>query len=219
MMAPRDLTNFLIIGGGAAGLMTARELARAGKRVTIVEARDRCGGRICPLPIQEFGYAAEGGAEFVHGAAPVTRSLMREAGLALLPRTGTRWSTRTGALLPADSSLPHADRFYEALRAAKADLPIAEFLETQFAGPQYDQLRRSITRTVEGYDAADPQRFSTIAFRDEWFGREEGEHGRIEKGYGALIDYLKAECRRHDAAIHLGAAVIAIDEARGGIAA
>src|SRR6266568_8341801 len=218
-MARLDPTHFLIVGAGAAGLMTARELARADNRVTIVEGRDRCGGRILPLPTQEFGYPAEGGAEFVHGAAPVTRSLMREAGLALLPRTGTRWSTRTGALLPADSSLPHADRFYRALRAVKADLPIAEFLEVHFAGPQYDQLRRSITRTVEGYDAADPQRFSTIALREEWMSREQGEHGRIEKGYGALIEYLEAECRRHGAALHLGAAVVAIDEAPGGIAA
>ena len=59
--------------------MAARELVRAGKRVTILEARDRCGGRIYPLPAEEFGYPAEGGAEFVHGAAPVTRALMREA--------------------------------------------------------------------------------------------------------------------------------------------
>ena len=78
-MTPPHLTNFLIVGAGAAGLMTASELARAGKGVTIVEARDRCGGRIYPLPIQEFGYKAEGGAEFVHGVATVTRALMREA--------------------------------------------------------------------------------------------------------------------------------------------
>jgi phytoene dehydrogenase-like protein len=154
-MAPLPLNHFLIVGAGAAGLMTARELARAGKRVTIVEARDRCGGRIDPLPAEEYGYPAEGGAEFVHGAAPVTRAVMRDAGLSLLPRAGTRWSTRTGALLPDDSSLPYADRFYRALSAVKADLPVAEFLETHFGGPQYDALRRSITRTVEGYDAAD----------------------------------------------------------------
>ena len=73
-MIDGPLTNFLIIGAGAAGLIAARELARAGKRVTVVEARDRCGGRIYPLPIREFGYPAEGGAEFVHGAAPVTRA-------------------------------------------------------------------------------------------------------------------------------------------------
>src|SRR6516225_8133741 len=60
-MALLSLTHFVIVGAGAAGLMTARELARAGKKVTILEARDRCGGRIYPLPAQEFGYPAEGG--------------------------------------------------------------------------------------------------------------------------------------------------------------
>ena len=76
---PLHLTHFVVVGAGAAGLMAARELVRAGKRVTILEARDRCGGRIYPLPAEEFGYPAEGGPEFVHGAAPVTRALMREA--------------------------------------------------------------------------------------------------------------------------------------------
>src|SRR5438552_17475182 len=165
-MAPRHPTRFVVVGAGAAGLMTARELARAGKRVTIIEARERCGGRIYPLPAEEFGYPAEGGAEFVHGAAPVTRALMGEAGLSLLPRAGTRWSTRTGALLPDESSPRHMDRFYRALMAVKADLPIAEFLETHFAERQYDQLRRSITRNVYGYAEAEQCRASTPASRD-----------------------------------------------------
>jgi monoamine oxidase len=218
-MASRHPAHFVVVGAGAAGLMTARELARAGKRVTILEARDRCGGRIYPLPTQEFGYKAEGGAEFVHGAAPVTRGLMREARLSLSPRGGTRWSARTGALSPAEASMPHADRFYQALSEVKADLPIAEFLETQFSDRRYDELRRSITRTVEGYDAADPHRFSTLALRDEWLGRDDGEHGRVREGYGALVEYLASECRRHGAALHLGAAVTAIDESDERIAA
>ena len=214
-MASEHLTHFVVVGAGAAGLMTARELARAGKRVTILEAKTRCGGRIYPLPVDEFGYPAEGGAEFVHGAARVTRALMREAGLALSPRGGTRWSTRSGALSPNESSTPHMGRFYQVLAEVKDDLPIAEFLETHFADRRYEGLRRSITRTVEGYDAADPRRASTLALRDEWMARDDGEHGRVAKGYGALVERLAAECRKRGATLHLGAAVTAIDEARG----
>jgi monoamine oxidase len=218
-MTPLHPTHFLIVGAGAAGLMTARELARAGKRVTILEARDRCGGRIYPLPAQEFGYPAEGGAEFVHGAAPVTRALMREARLSLSPMAGARWTASSGALSPDDSPPPHAGRFHRALMEVRTDLPIAEFLETHFAGRQYVELRRAITRMVEGYDAADPSRASTLALRDEWMGRGLGQQGRIVEGYGALIEFLVSECRGYGASIHLGAAVTAIDAGRGRIAA
>ena len=217
-MASQHLTHFVVVGAGAAGLMTARELARAGKRVTILEAKTRCGGRIYQLPVDEFGYPAEGGAEFVHGAAPVTRALMREGGLALSPRGGTRWSTRSGALSTDESSTTHMGRFYQALAEVKDDLPIAEFLETHFADHRYAELRPSITRTVEGYDAADPRRASTLALREEWMARDDGEHGRVAKGYGALVEHLASECRKRGAALNLGAAVTAIDEARGRVA-
>lgn len=212
-------SHFLVIGAGAAGLIAARDLAAAGKRVTVLEARDRCGGRIDPLPVEEFGYSAEGGAEFVHGAAPVTRALLAEAGLALQRRTGTRWSLRSGQWSRSEEWMPHADKFYRALRDVKLDLPVAAFLERHFGDAKYAELRRSVTRTVEGYDAADPHRFSTLALRDEWLARDDGEHGRVEKGYGALIDWLAGECRRCGAAIHLGAAITAIENTGHGVTA
>jgi monoamine oxidase len=209
--------HFVIAGAGAAGLMAARELARARHKVTILEARDRCGGRIWSLPAEEFGYAAEAGPEFVHGRAPVTLALLREAKLALRPRGGTRWSKRTGRLLPDVSPLPHADRFYRALREVTQDLPVAEFLQSHFGDPQYDELRRSITRTVEGYDAADPGRMSTLALREEWLARDDGEHGRIADGYSALIAFLAADCARHGADIRSGAVVAAIEDTGNGV--
>ena len=210
MVWPRS-GRFVVVGAGAAGLMAARELGRAGKAVTILEARDRCGGRIHALPSAKFGYPAEGGAEFVHGEAPVTRAVLRDARLALSPLEGTRWIKRDGAFSPRDPRPPHADRLYQALADLKADLPVADFLERHFAGDQYGELRRAITRMVEGYDAADPARASTLALREEWMGRGLGTQARIVGGYGALIDFLAAQCRQHGATIRLGAAVTAVE--------
>lgn len=63
-------SDIVIVGAGAAGLMAARELAQAGKRVLVLEARERIGGRVWSLDASEFGYEAQAGAEFVHGQAP-----------------------------------------------------------------------------------------------------------------------------------------------------
>jgi monoamine oxidase len=111
------------------------------------------------------------------------------------------------------------DRLYQALKALRTDLTVAEFLETHFADQRYSDLRRRVTRVIEGYDAADAHLASTLALRDEWIGSEVDEQGWIVGGYSALINYLVSECRSLGAAIHLGAAVAAIDANCEGITA
>jgi phytoene dehydrogenase-like protein len=161
-MHPRHI---VVIGAGAAGLMAARELARAGKRVTILEARDRCGGRIHPLPAAEFCYPAEAGAEFVHGEAPVTRSLLREARLSLLPIAGVQWTVEDGKFSHRESQDTYEAQFHKALRELKDDLTVAEFLRRYFASPKYDRLRHSIERmkatTLPTRSGPAPWRFAT----------------------------------------------------------
>jgi monoamine oxidase len=197
--------------------MAARELGRAGRKVTVLEARDRCGGRIHALPSADFGYPAEGGAEFVHGEAPVTHGLLREAGLSLLPIQGTQWTVQDGKFSREESQDPHKAELDKALQELKDDLTVAEFLRRRFASPEYARLRHSIERMVEGYDAADPERASILALREEWMDGGRNTQARIIGGYAALLDFLTVECRNHGVAIHLGSAVSAIEasNARG----
>ena len=180
-MARPNPNHIVVIGAGAAGLMAARELAREGKRATIVEARDRCGGRIHPLPSADFGYPAEGGAEFVHGEAPVTHGLLREAGLSLLPIQGTQWTVEDGKFSREESRDPHEAELHMALQELKDDLTVGEFLRRRFAGPQYGRLRHSIERMVEGYDAADPgagQHLGASRRMDGWRTESASPHNR-----------------------------------------
>jgi len=213
---PRPLPNHIVIvGAGAAGLMAGRELARAGKRVTILEARDRCGGRIQSLSVGDAGRRAEGGAEFVHGEAPVTLGLLREAHLSILPVEGTAWTVAEGKFSTRAQD-PYMPEFHQTLQRLNEDLPIAEFLRRHFAGSEYGGLRRSIERMVESYDAADPERASTLALRDEWLHGARSTTARIAGGYGALADFLVAACRNCGGTIRLGAVAKAIENGPGG---
>src|SRR5690242_884492 len=208
--------HIIVIGAGAAGLMAARELGRAGKRVTILEARDRCGGRIAPLPVEEFGYRADGGAEFVHGEAPVTRRLLEEAGLSLGPVNGARWTMRNGAFARDEMPERNTDAFYRVLSELTSDMSVTALLDRYFAGPDFASLRQSVVRMVMGYDAADPDQASVLALREEWMHPGRSDQGRIVGGYGALIDFLVAECREHGADIRLQAPVSGIETTDAG---
>ena len=198
-------TDVIIIGAGASGLMAARELGKAGKKVIILEARDRIGGRIWPLDEKEWGYPAQAGGEFVHGKAPVTRSLVKEAGLTYVNGSDYEvWSVRDGEPVKTEWDMPDEEILHEKLRELKEDMPLSDFFAKYLSEPRYENLRDQAMRMVEAYDAADRNKISTFALRNEWLGGEEWESGHIKEGYGALLDFLAVECKKNGGEIYLG---------------
>jgi monoamine oxidase len=70
----------LVIGAGAAGLAAARTLHDSGHEVTVLEARDRIGGRAF-TSYDIAGHPVELGAEFVHGQNVCTWQFLERFGL------------------------------------------------------------------------------------------------------------------------------------------
>lgn len=64
----QEKTDVVIVGAGVAGLIAARELGRSGLRVTVLEARDRLGGRV--WTDERLGRPLEIGGTWVHWVQP-----------------------------------------------------------------------------------------------------------------------------------------------------
>ena len=76
--------DVIVIGAGLAGLSCARDLARAGTDVVVLEARERAGGRVDQLALGD-GRVAQLGGEVVSEFHTSYLELVAELGLTLAP--------------------------------------------------------------------------------------------------------------------------------------
>jgi monoamine oxidase len=204
-----------VIGAGVAGLAAAGELRRQGFQVAVYEARDRIGGRILthrdariPLPI-------ELGAEFIHGEAPLTERLLREAQLADYDIAGDSWLADGGRLRRNDGSWDEVDRVLGAIDTRKADRSFDDFLAQRPGGRSLAGARTAARLFVQGFHAADPAELSVLAIAPEE-GEDPSEQalrvGRVIEGYDRLPAWLARDLGDD---LHLGTPVREIAWERG----
>src|SRR3954469_1570264 len=182
-------TDVVVIGAGFAGLSAARALVKAGKRVVVLEARDRVGGRALNLPLAG-GEVTERGATFAGPTQDRILALANELGVPTFPTydtgshvylnegrrstypsdgpTGTApldplilpELTATVALLDQLSTEVPVDAPWTAGKAAEYDSQTLEtWIDAHTATERFRRLVPAVTRPVFG---AEPRELSLL---------------------------------------------------------
>ncbi|MBU4464920.1 MAG: FAD-dependent oxidoreductase [Actinobacteria bacterium] len=171
----------LVIGAGVSGLIAARLLTNAGRRVVVLEARDRVGGRV--WTDRSDGWVTDLGASWIHG---ITDSPVAAAAGALGMRTV---EFTVGGYQPDSRPIayygPDGSRLADAAAGAfiddihTVDATLAQVVELSAPDASY----RDVTDEALARQHWDAERFQRV--------REYLEH-RSEEQYGARIEALAA---------------------------
>jgi monoamine oxidase len=189
-----DRQSVIIIGGGIAGLIAAKKLSAQNKRVVLLEARDRLGGRINSITLENLpGLVLEYGAEFIHGKLPATLELLKEYKIPFHPVEGEMVNL-TKESLSAHEGVAW-NKLVQKMSELKKDVTLSDFLDDHFPGEKNVSFKNSIKKYASGFDLADPDSASTMALYREW-NAESDDQFRIEGGYKELVIALYNDCIR-----------------------
>jgi len=175
--------DVIVVGAGAAGLAAARALRMAGARVLVLEARDAIGGRVRSVRSPDVDVPIELGAEFIHGLAPETLALARELSLPVVEIPALHYVAHRGRLTSAHDYFDVLARSLAVLARPGRDQPVAKRLRA-LRSPEH---RRLALDFVRGFEAADPERASSVAFADAVPRGDERRQLRLVTGYGPLL--------------------------------
>jgi monoamine oxidase len=211
----------LVVGAGIAGLGAAERLAKAGATVTVIEARDRIGGRthtshLWPdLPVDM-------GASWIHGTRhnPVT-ALATAQGLTLTATDYKRSVAYDEAgrevpfIKPARQALALVEKAREQVYDADADMALQSAVERSEAWRRLSPADRRIARLaintrIEHEYSGDWSRLSAWHFDQ---GKDfPGEEAVVTPGFGPIIAALAQGLD-----LRLDEAVTAIAPSRSGV--
>src|SRR5229473_4962281 len=231
--------SVLVAGAGLAGLAAAHDLTAMGADVTVIDARDRVGGRVWTM---RDGFAgkqhAEGGGDLIDEEQHEIRQLAEELGLKLTrilrggfgyvrpdatgrPRIVRRGAARGWARL--SEMLKPLTRRYR-LAEAGWDSPIASDLARRSVADWLDDIKadqelRATATGLRGFFLADPEELSLIALVDQFAESDAPATGgmyRIEGGNDRLAAALASRLGHR---LHLNTELVAVSHRGRGVRA
>lgn len=192
----RVSSDVIVIGAGVAGLAAARRLSEAGLQVTVLEARDRLGGRVHTMHDPAWPVPLELGAEFVHGREPRFWHLLSAADLVPYECRQDFWVLRRGRLQRLEDLRTTVGDVLARLPAKpRPDLSFAEFAKRNGKSLPSKEAMDLASLYVQGLNAAEGDRISVRGLVES--GKVEERIGaahlfRLAHGYDGVVKWLAA---------------------------
>jgi monoamine oxidase len=215
--------SVIIVGAGIAGLAAASLLGFSGHSVTILEARNRIGGRIFTLRDPTLGVPIELGAEFIHGIPPAVVDPLRKTHARITEVEGQTWCCFHGELCLCDSST--MEEVLGKMNGSAPDESFLHFLAREFPDSEIDSATREAKRRalsyITGFEAADPALVGVHWLVHSMHAEQEiqGDRSfRSEHGYEDLVDFFRQRIEASKrVSIQTGAVVHGIDWEEGNV--